>query len=386
MSIRLEGLLKTFAGLPAVADFSLDVALGELVVLLGPSGSGKSTVLRMIAGLTAVDGGRVLLHDRDVTQLPAQSRETGLVFQHYALFRHLTVAANVEFALSVRGVGRAERRRRAAELLELVGLGGLGQRLPRQLSGGQQQRVALARALAHRPKVLLLDEPFGALDARIRIELRRSLHQIQRELGIPTLFVTHDQEEAFELADRIAVMALGRLVEVGPPRELYLRPQTEFVATFLGSANLLVGEATPGGVRLGPVDFPLLSRAAAEPVARRVQVLFRPEDVALAGEAEEMALPTLGVGTVESCAFAGPVERLRLRLPAFVGVRAIAPAARFGSGDFVVEASRSPHEARRLPLQPGERVRVAVRRLHALLHPGLRFLLVADEAAPPPAA
>ena len=378
MSIRLEGLTKLYDSHPVVADFSLEVAPGEMCVLLGPSGSGKSTVLRIIAGLLAADAGRVVLHGRDVTGLPPQARGAGFVFQNYALFRSMTVAENVEFALSVRRVPKSERRARVAELLELVGLGGLGRRLPRQLSGGQQQRVALARALAHRPEVLLLDEPFGALDARIRLELRRSLREIQRELGIATLFVTHDQEEAFELGDRIAVMALGRLVEIGPPRELYRRPQTEFVATFLGSANLLVGEATTSGVRIGPVEFPLATRAGDEPARRRVQVLFRPEDVALFGESEDCPHPSLGVGTVESCAFAGALEHLRFNLPPFRGVRAIAPPVPFGAGTFAVDASRPPHESRRLPLAPGDRARVAVRRLHALVHPGLHFVALAE--------
>jgi len=233
MSIHLERLSKRYEGHAVVNDVSLEVADGELFVLLGPSGSGKSTVLRLIAGLVRVDGGRVVLHGKDVTRLPPQRRGVGLVFQNYALFRHMTVSENIEFGLRVRRIGSTERRRRRDELLDLVGLSGLGDRLPRQLSGGQQQRVALARALAHRPEVLLLDEPFGALDARIRAELRRTIRAIQAELKITTIFVTHDQEEAFELADRLGVMNVGRLLEVGPPEELYLRPQTEFVATFL---------------------------------------------------------------------------------------------------------------------------------------------------------
>src|SRR5262245_9178583 len=263
MSIRLEQLSKRYAGHPVVNDVSLEVADGEFFVLLGPSGSGKSTVLRIIAGLTEADAGRVLLHGRDVTGLPPQARGIGFVFQSYALFRHMTVGENIEFPLRVRRVRAAERRRRRDEMLELVGLAGLGGRLPQQLSGGQQQRVALARALAHKPELLLLDEPFGALDARIRAELRRTVRGIQRETGVTTLFVTHDQEEAFELADRIGVMNYGRLLEDGPPRELYLRPQTEFVATFLGTANLMVGECGQEGVRLGPVRVPLATAVGA---------------------------------------------------------------------------------------------------------------------------
>ncbi|MFP5287486.1 MAG: ABC transporter ATP-binding protein, partial [Thermoanaerobaculia bacterium] len=323
MSIVLEDLTKRYAGHPVVNGVSLEVADGELFVLLGSSGSGKSTLLRMIAGLAEADAGRVLLHGQDVTDLPPARRGIGFVFQSYALFRGMSVAENVEFALAIRGVPASERRRRRDELLELVGLAGLGGRMPRQLSGGQQQRVGLARALAHRPEVLLLDEPFGALDTKVRVELRRTVRDIQRELGITTIFVTHDQEEAFELADRLGVLSFGRLLEVGPPDELYLRPETELVATFLGTANLMVGEHGPGGVRLGPVELPLSTRAdGGNP--RRVQVLFRPEDVAVRDSAEDLSCPLLGQAVVDQRSFVGSYERLRLRLPPLPGVRAIA--------------------------------------------------------------
>jgi sulfate transport system ATP-binding protein len=375
MSIVVEELTKRYAGHPVVNGVSLEVADEELFVLLGSSGSGKSTLLRMIAGLSEVDAGRVLLHGRDVTDVPPAKRGVGFVFQSYALFRGMTVAENVEFALSIRGVSRFERRRRRDELLELVGLAGLGARMPRQLSGGQQQRVALARALAHRPEVLLLDEPFGALDAKVRGDLRRTIREIQRELGITTVFVTHDQEEAFELADRLAVLSFGRLLEVGPPEELYLRPETEFVATFLGTANLMVGETAAGGVRLGPVEFPLTTRAEVAGASRRVQVLFRPEDVALRGTADSLACPSLGEAVVEQRAFAGSFERLRLRLPILPGVRAIAPPVPFGHDGVWIEAARSQDQARRFPLQPGDTTWVGVQRVHALVHPGMKFLL-----------
>jgi sulfate/thiosulfate transport system ATP-binding protein len=378
MSIVLDQLLRRYEGHAVVNGVSLEVADGEFFVLLGPSGSGKSTLLRLVAGLADTDGGRVVLHGRDVTYLPPQARGIGMVFQHYALFRHMSVAENIEFPLRIRRVKAIERRRRCDELLELVGLAGFGGRFPAHLSGGQQQRVALARALAHRPEVLLLDEPFGALDARIRTDLRRTVHSIQRELKITTIFVTHDQEEAFELADRMAVMNFGRLLEVGPPNELYLRPQTEFVATFLGTANLMVGEVTRDGVRLGPVHFPLSTRPAAVGEARRVQVLFRPEDVAVKTTAEALGWPLLGQALVEESGFNGSFERLRLRLPKLQGVRTISPPAPFG-GDFVlVEAWRSQHQARRFPLRAGDAAWVGVRRVHALTHPGLSFLLIAD--------
>lgn len=378
MSIVLEQLTKRYNGHPVVYNVSLEIGDGELFVLLGSSGSGKSTVLNMIAGLADVDQGRILLHEREVTHLPSQERRVGMVFQNYALFQHMSVADNIEFGMRIRKVPSTERRRRRDELLELVGLAGLGSRMPHQISGGQQQRVALARALAHQPEVLLLDEPLGALDAKIRVELRRNLRIIQRELGITTILVTHDQEEAFELADRLGVMSFGRLLEVGPPAELYQYPQTEFVATFLGTANLLVGQGTEEGVQVGSLHFPLNSEAKRVGNDQRVQVLFRPEDVALASSPQALECPQLGQGEVEESTFAGSFERLRLRLPPIPGVRPISPPVSFGGGSVFVEAARSQDQANRLPLQPGDKVWVGVRRVHALAHPGLNFLIVTD--------
>lgn len=378
MSIILEQLTKRYDGHPVVHDVSLDVRDGEFFVLLGSSGSGKTTILSMIAGLTPVDQGRILLHGRDVTHLSPQERKVGFVFQHYALFQHMSVAHNIEFGLRVRKVPVARRRQRVEELLELVGLTGLGGRKPHQISGGQQQRVALARALAFQPEVLLLDEPLGALDAKIRVDLRRTLRAIQRELGIATILVTHDQEEAFELADRLGVMSFGRLLEVGPPQALYRRPQTEFVATFLGAANLLVGQGTATGVQVGPLHFPLPSTAEPAAGSGRVQVLFRPEDVALAATPETLGCPQLERGEVEESVFAGSFERLRLRLPPISGVRPIAPAVAFGGGAIMVEAARSQEEAAKFPLRSGDKAWVGVRRVHALAHPGLNFLVVTD--------
>lgn len=378
MSIILEQLTKRYDGQPVVNDVSLEVADGEFFVLLGSSGSGKTTVLSMIAGLTPADNGRILLHGRDVTTLPAQARKVGFVFQHYALFQHMSVADNVEFGLRVRKVPPARRRQRVDELLELVGLTGLGGRSPRQISGGQQQRVALARALAFEPEVLLLDEPLGALDAQIRVELRRTLRAIQRRLGITTILVTHDQDEAFELADRLGVMSFGRLLEIGPPQELYRRPQTEFVATFLGTANLLVGHGTPAGVQLGPLHFALPSQAKQLNGSNRVQVLFRPEDVTLAATPGTLSTPQLGQGEVEESVFVGSFERLRLRLPPIGGVRPIAPPVSFGGDAVLIEATRSQKEAGTLPLRPGDKAWVGVRQVHTLAHPGLNFLLLTD--------
>src|SRR2546429_2177818 len=251
MSITLDQVTKHYAGAPVVNDVSLDIGDGEFFVLLGPSGSGKSTLLRAIAGLSGVDHGRIALHGRGVTQVADRKRGVGLVFQNYALFRHMTVAENIEFALRVRHMRAGARRQRRQELLRLVALEGMDQRLPAQLSGGQQQRVAVARALAHKPEVLLLDEPFGALDAKIREELRRTIRQVQRELGITTVLVTHDQEEAFAMADRIGAMNLGRLLELGAPNDLYSRTATRSLATFLGAANLILARRTPDGIQMG---------------------------------------------------------------------------------------------------------------------------------------
>lgn len=378
MSIVLEQLTKRYDGHPVVNNVSLEVVDGEFFVLLGSSGSGKTTILNLIAGLTPVDHGKILLHGRDVTYLPTQKRRVGFVFQNYALFQYMSVAENIEFGLSIRKVPSRERKRRTDELLELVGLAGLGNRMPRQLSGGQQQRVALARALAYQPDVLLLDEPLGALDAKIRIELRRNLKSIQRKLGIAAIFVTHDQEEAFDLADRIGVMSYGRLQEIGTPEELYQHPQTEFVASFLGTANLLVGNVTAQGVKVGPFHFPPSQEILQAGQERRVQVLFRPEDVALAPTSEALQCTKLGQAEVEEVSFGGAYERLRLRLSPIPGIRPISPPVTFGSSSILVDATRSPEQAGRFPLQPGAKAWVGVHRIHALTHPGLSFLLVTD--------
>src|SRR5215475_5847007 len=289
MSITLDQVTKHYGGAPVVNDVSLDIGDGEFFVLLGPSGSGKSTLLRAIAGLSGVDHGRISLHGRDVTRVAARKRGVGLVFQNYALFRHMSVADNIEFALRVRRVRASERRERRKELLRLVALEGMDQRLPAQLSGGQQQRNAVARALAHKPEVLLLDEPFGALDAKIREELRRTIREVQRELGITTVLVTHDQEEAFALADRIGVMNLGRLLEIGRPHELYTRPATRFVATFLGAANLILARQTKDGIRFG--ERPVSARAIAPVHGAReheVVAVVRPEEVEIAATQSDL--------------------------------------------------------------------------------------------------
>lgn len=233
MSIHIKNAVKYYGTNAVVDDVSLDIQDGEMFVLLGPSGSGKSTLLRMIAGLSQTDAGTIILHGRDVTALPPQKRGTGFVFQNYALFPHMTVAQNIAFGLEVQRVAKPQRDARVRELLAMIDLADFGNRLPSQLSGGQQQRVAVARALAANPNVLLLDEPFGALDVKIRAQLRCSLREIQQRLGVTAILVTHDQDEAFELADRIGVIDHGRLVEVGTPDQLYHAPQHPFTADFL---------------------------------------------------------------------------------------------------------------------------------------------------------
>jgi putative spermidine/putrescine transport system ATP-binding protein len=243
VAIRLRGLTRSFGDVLAVAGVDLDVLDGEFLTLLGPSGSGKTTVLRMIAGFEHPDGGTIEMDGTDVTSLPPNARDVNTVFQDYALFPHMSVQKNVEYGLRVKKVPSADRKRRAAEALEAVRLGGFGDRAPSQLSGGQRQRVALARALVNRPKVLLLDEPLGALDKKLREQMQVELKAIQREVGITFVFVTHDQDEALTMSDRIAVFNAGLIEQLGSPADVYEHPATPFVAGFVGTSNLLSGSA-----------------------------------------------------------------------------------------------------------------------------------------------
>jgi sulfate transport system ATP-binding protein len=368
MSITLDQVTKRYQGVPVVNDVSVEIGDGEFFVLLGPSGSGKSTLLRAIAGLTGVDHGRIALHGRDVTHTSARQRGVGLVFQNYALFRHMTVADNIEFALRVRRVKRADRVQRRKELLRLVALEGMDERLPAQLSGGQQQRVAVARALAHKPEVLLLDEPFGALDAKIREELRRTIRQVQRELGITTVLVTHDQEEAFALADRIGVMNLGRLLEMGRPDELYTRPTTRFVATFLGAANLLLARQSKHGIHFAngkSAGRPLGATAAGR--EQEVVAVLRPEEIELAPTRASLNGNYLAAGTVEELVFTGALERLRVRLTN--GAQEVQLARVNSDDDHYLEVTRTQPEQRAFQVQRGQSVAIGVRRVHVLPTP-----------------
>ena len=277
MKIVLDQVVKTFDTFRAVHGVSLEIGSGELIALLGPSGSGKTTILRMVAGLEYSDGGRILFGDTDATDIPVRERGVGFVFQHYALFPHMTVAENVAFGMKVSKKKRstAEIDRRVAELLSLVRLEGLGHRFPGQISGGQRQRVALARALAVDPQVLLLDEPFGALDANVRRDLRRWLREVHDQLGITTLFVTHDQEEALDLADRVVILDQGRIVQQGTPEEVCRNPNSPFVTRFLGDAHRLTGTVRNGSAAVagGTVALPGTPDGPAE-------IYVRPGDLA----------------------------------------------------------------------------------------------------------
>ena len=276
MGIRVSGVCKEFGSFRAVDNVSLDVDTGSLVALLGPSGSGKSTLLRLIAGLEQADSGRIWITGEEATSRSVQEREVGFVFQHFALFKHRTVRQNVAFGLELRGWKHEAIRRRVDELLELVQLQGFGNRYPSQLSGGQRQRVALARALAVQPRVLLLDEPFSALDAKVRKELRAWLRHLHDEMHVTTVIVTHDQEEAMEVADRIVVMNQGRIEQIGTPAEIYDQPASPFVMSFVGAVNVL-----PSHVPLAPNP------------EQRGDVFIRPHDLELHRHPQEGSVPAV---------------------------------------------------------------------------------------------
>jgi putative spermidine/putrescine transport system ATP-binding protein len=327
-AVEFRGLRREFGTALALDGLDLDVRPGELLALLGPSGCGKTTALRMLAGFEQPDAGQVLVDGEDVTRVPAHRRDAGMVFQSYSLFPHLSALDNVAFGLRMRKVRTPERRSRAAELLDLVGLADKGDRYPHQLSGGQQQRVALARALALRPRVLLLDEPLSALDAKVRLTLREEIRRLQQELGITTLFVTHDQEEALSMADRVAVMHAGRLEQCAAPVELYGRPATAFVAEFVGTMSRIPGRLDGTTVEvLGrrlPVD-------GAAPAGDEVDVLVRPEAVGVRPE-------ETGDARVVASAFLGAATRLTVRLADGTEVKADLPtheAATLGAGTAV---------------------------------------------------
>ena len=345
VEVQIQGLRRRYGQVVALDGVDLTISPGELVVLLGPSGCGKTTMLRLLAGLEDADGGRVTVGGRDLTSVPANHRDMGMVFQAYSLFPHMTVRENVAFGLRLRRVGRSEREQRAMEMLELVGLSEQAGRYAHQLSGGQQQRVALARALAIQPQVLLLDEPLSALDAKVRAQLRDEIRRIQLEVGITTLFVTHDQEEALAIADRVGVMRDGRIEQLGPPTEIYSRPATPFVAEFVGLTNRLAGEVSGGQVTVRGCALPLVDPGTPD---GRVMALVRPEAVTLAagGQASDGPL----TGTVIAVTFLGATSRVTVDL-----------------GDVTIMAQLATADASTLPA--GSRVALAIRPDPVLVSP-----------------
>jgi putative spermidine/putrescine transport system ATP-binding protein len=312
-TVEAHGVSKAYNGRTVLAKLELDMADGELICLLGPSGCGKTTLLRIIAGFITPDSGTVLVGGKDVTALPASARRMGMVFQAYSLFPNMTALDNVRFGPRVSGVARPEQMKRAEHLLDLVGLGQHMQKYPHQMSGGQQQRVALARALAVQPQVLLLDEPLSALDAKVRVQLRDEIRRIQRETKITTVLVTHDQEEALSISDRVAVMNEGRLLQVATPATIYREPADAFVARFIGAAAVLPGVAGAGTVRVGDIDL-VAGAASGHAPGSAVDLFIRPEHVRL--EKMNGHIPPGAVAAdIRESTFYGSLTRVRLSLP-----------------------------------------------------------------------
>ena len=382
----VRGVRKSFRQTVVLEDINFDVAEGESLVLLGASGSGKTTILRIIAGLEEPDTGRVILHGQDVTELPARERGVGVIFQSYALFPRMTVEQNIGYGLRIRRRSRQEIKETVDRLIALVHLEEHRKKYPSQLSGGQQQRVAIARTLAYKPQVLLFDEPFGALDAQTRVRLRREIRALLKEVNVPALFITHDQEEALELGDRIAVLNAGRLEQIGTPDEIYNKPETEYVATFLGAANLLLGVATNGAVEIGTATIPAREETARFRNGQSVKLIFRPEDVYLSRTG---VLPDgcrrLTNGVIEEIHFVGAYERLTLRLdlttrqpaegePPLYTVTINTPERRTG---IPIIVTRPKPEASATRLNIGDRVAVGIMNLRVLPN----FALASERAS-----
>jgi len=326
--VTLVGVSKTYGRTVAVNNVSLEVGEGEFVTLLGPSGSGKTTTLMLIAGFERPTGGEILVRGESVVARPPEKRDIGMVFQSYALFPHMTVFENVAFPLRTRRVAGPEVAKRVDEVLTAVRMSGLGARYPRQLSGGQQQRIALARALVYRPSLLLMDEPLGALDKKLREEMQSEIKSLQRELGITTLYVTHDQQEALALSDRIAIMNGGDVIQTGSPLALYEHPATGFVAGFLGDVNLLEGvaaEAARGLLRVQIVDGPEVLTLGEQPLApgKRVRLTIRPERLELGST--ELAVPNAWRGRVREVVFHGELVRYGVEVESRVVLRVTRP-------------------------------------------------------------
>ena len=359
MSIEIQHVTKQFGTFRALNDVSLNIDSGELVALLGPSGCGKTTLLRIIAGLESADTGHILFNGQDTTDVHVRQRGVGFVFQHYALFRHMTVADNVAFGLRVKPRGErpseAQIKAKVQELLSLVQLDWLADRYPSQLSGGQRQRIALARALAVEPKVLLLDEPFGALDAKVRKELRRWLRRLHDELHVTSIFATHDQEEALEVADRVVVMNKGQIEQVGSPQEVWEHPATPFVYGFLGDVNLFRGRASEGQMHVG--NWQIAAPEHADAMDAEAMAFVRPSDLTVTPYASDApGLPA----RLDRTLVVGPLARLEL-IPR-------------EHPDQILEAHVGADEFRRLGLKEGDTVSVSPRKARV-------FLEVADDPA-----
>jgi sulfate/thiosulfate transport system ATP-binding protein len=347
MSIVVKNLSKQFGNFKALDNVSLEAESGSLLALLGPSGSGKTTLLRIIAGLESADQGHVLYENEDVTHQSPKDRQVGFVFQHYALFRHMTVFENVAFGMRVRKETNDNIKKRVHELLELVRLDGLHQRYPSQLSGGQRQRVALARALAVQPRILLLDEPFGALDAKVRQELRQWLRQLHDEIHLTTVFVTHDQEEAFEVADRVVVMRSGHIEQAGTPQEVFDHPATPFVMDFLGNVNVFHGRVENGMAMLGALNIAYPEYPHAE--SRKATAYVRPHEL-------DLARAPFGTSSLEARVMqlnpAGSVAKVRVF------------SEEFG---LALNVDLNLERYSELNLVPGDRVYVAARRVRVFM-------------------
>lgn len=312
---RVVGLSKLFGKTSVLENINFDVAEGEVLVLLGASGSGKTTILRIIAGLEQPLKGKVILHGKDVTDLPARERGVGVIFQNYALFPKMNVEKNIGYGLRIRKRKRREIRETVDELVKLVQLEEHRKKYPSQLSGGQQQRVAIARTLAYKPEVLLFDEPFGALDTQTRAHLRREIRALLKKVNVPSIFITHDQEEALELGDRVAVLNHGHIEQIGSPYEIYSHPATEYVASFLGAANILEGVVRREWVEVGAAHLETSLDPAKFQQGDRVKIVFRPEDVVLSRR--DLLLPgqqRIAWAVIEEIIFVGAYERIRLRL------------------------------------------------------------------------
>ncbi len=368
-AISMRGLSRSFGSRVTLENIDLEIEHGEILVVLGPSGSGKTTLLKIIAGLDSPDAGDVFLNGICSTHLSPQKRGLGVVFQEQALFQRMTAAENVAFGLKVRNVDRESTDRTVNELLELTGLFLHRHKYPSQLSGGQRQRVALARALAHKPQAMLFDEPFSALDAVTRTMLRREVRSILRELKVAALFITHDQEEAMGLADRIAILHDGKLQQVGTPFDIYTQPRTEFVATFLGAANVLRGRFAGGAVEIGTGRLPVTEIPRQFSEGQSVKVLFRPEDIELLFEPELPSDPgIIGQATIDELSFAGSTERISLKFEVGVEQRGnVIPELHESrrppilSNASTIVASRSKWESGRRPAEIGETVSVFLR-------------------------